>query len=167
MIMFDRDYSLRGKHATYVKYLDDTGVFDRYIDTYMIGAVMGFLHNRPVCIDTTSTDRANILTEQFAREKLNCEFIYRLVMLLDETRGLTLEQRIDRAFRDDADKEKMKENMELFHSYMRGGVEYLYEKFEECVTRDDYINKVYEIVYRFKEDIASKPFDVEVIIKSG
>ena len=52
MIMFDRDYQIRGKHATYSKYLvkhkDNTGapIFNRFIDIYMIGAIMGFMHGK-------------------------------------------------------------------------------------------------------------------------
>ena len=41
--MFENDYALFGKHATYVKFLkDEAKVFNRYIDVYMNGAIMGF-----------------------------------------------------------------------------------------------------------------------------
>lgn len=169
--MFERDYQLKGKHATYAKHLRDTaGVFKRHIDIYMIGAIMGFLHGRHVPEDNTNPDNVNILADVIIREKAKCEFIYRMLMLLDETTGLTLEQRADRAFRDDADEQAMIKNMDLFNAYMRGGIEFLYEKFsEDCITQDDYINKVFELVHRFKNDIDGKSYEdlIQGIMSNG
>ncbi|MGI6162737.1 MAG: hypothetical protein ACOYEQ_02265 [Bacillota bacterium] len=154
--MFDRDYLLRGKHAQYAQYLRDTAhVFKRHIDIYMIGAIMGFLHGKIVPEDKTTKDDVTIFADVFIREKSRCGFIYRLLMLLDETTDLTLEQRLDRAFRTDSDEEAVTANMDLFNSYVRGGIEYLFEKFStDCITEDDYINTVYNIVEQFKRDIA-------------
>lgn len=185
--MFDRDYRLKGKHAIYAQYLripivtefprnvsgdgsDTAGVFKRHIDIYMIGAIMGFLHGRQSPEDKTTKDDVMIFADAFIREKAKCEFIFRIIMLLDETTVLTLEQRCDRAFRDDTDEQAMAKNMDLFHSYMRGGIEYLYEKFnEDCVTKDDYIDKLYEIVDRFSYDINGRSYEdlIQGIITNG
>lgn len=156
--MFENDCTLVGKHATYVKFLkDEAKVFNRYIDVYMNGAIMGFLYGRKAIRDNTSTDRARVYADAFANEKARCEFIFRLIMVLDETPGYTTEDRVNRAFRDDADgsdTEKNMKNMELFHSYVLGGIEVLYEQFtENCTTRDDYINRIYEVVNNFNEEI--------------
>lgn len=175
--MFDQDYHLKGKHATYAKYIakhpqDNADVFKpfkRQIDVYMIGAIMGFLHGQPEPEDNTTKDYVSMLASVFIREKQKCEFIYRMIMLLDETTGLTLEQRADRAFRDDTDEQAMVKNMYLFNSYVRGGIEYLYDKFKECVTQNDYINKIHEIVNRFKNDIEGKSYEdlIQGIITNG
>lgn len=46
------------------------------------------------------------------------------------------------------------ENMELFNSCVRGGIEWLYEQFtEETTTKDDYIAKIYEIVDSFNNEL--------------
>ncbi|KIL37315.1 hypothetical protein SD71_01060 [Cohnella kolymensis] len=137
--MFERDYDLKGKHASYVKYLvNNAKVFKRYIDVYMVGSVMGILHGRKATKDSSVSDEASIFAGAFNTERLKCEFLYRLIMLLDETPGLTEEQRVDRAFRvDDSMPDALKENMDLFHSYVFGGIEVLYEKYEDCTTTDD------------------------------
>ena len=58
--MFENDYTINGKHATYLKFLakkntkDDNDsdnptaarLFDRYIDVYMNAAVWGLLYSR-------------------------------------------------------------------------------------------------------------------------
>lgn len=156
--MFDHDVSIVGKHATYIKFLvNDAKIFKRYIDVYMNGAIFGFLYGRISERDTQSSDRANILAGAFITERERCDFIYRLIMLLDETSNKTMEQRVDRAFRDDAkgdDSENQILNMKLFNSYILGGIEVMYEKFTaDCTTKEDYINRIYEIVTSFKEEI--------------
>ena len=111
--MFENDYTINGKHATYLKFLakknsrDDQSpdnptaarLFERYIDVYMNAAVFGLLYSRTAKRDTTSDDRARVYADAFANERENCIFLYRMVMLLDKTTELTSEERIDRAFR--------------------------------------------------------------------
>lgn len=166
--MFDRDFQIRGKHATYAKHLvkhkDNTGfpIFNRYIDIYMIGAIMGFLHGRQAFEDSTVKDDVSILASTVIAEKDKLQFIYRLIMLLDTTSGLTLEERINRAFRDDTNKEAVANNMKLFHSYVCGGIEFLYEKFEDCVTKDDYVDRIFEIVNRVMSDIDSNSYEAAI-----
>ena len=46
--MFEGDYTINGKHATYIKYLvNDVKAFDRYIDVYMTGAALGAGYHQP------------------------------------------------------------------------------------------------------------------------
>lgn len=170
--MFDNDYTINGIHATHLKFLvNEAKVFERYIDVYMNAAVIGFLHGRAEKKDNSSQDRARIYADAFSNEKLYCDFIYRLIMLLDETTELTTQQRLDRAFRHDSQKENEKtaaikdQNMELFNSYVLGGIEGLYEQFTNGSTsREDYINKIYDITASFKEEIEG--IDYETKLKS-
>ena len=159
--MFDRDQELQGRHATYTKFLcNDKKVFKRYIDVYMVGAVMGILHARQAEIDKSFDDDARIFAAQFANERLKCEFIYQLIMLLDQTDPVPDEQRLDRAFRvDDSTPAGLAQNMDLFHRYVRGGIDVLHEMFEECTTDDDYITKMSEIVTSFDKDVNGHSYD--------
>lgn len=169
--MFENDYSITGKHATYLKFLakknskdDDSPdnpiaakLFDRYIDVYMNAAVFGLLYARTAKRDTGSDDRARVYADAFANERDNCVFLYRMVMLLDKSIELTPEERVDRAFRYDALPEKteeFKQNMELFNDYVRGGIEVMYEQFTDgCQTQDDYLSKTYEVMTTFKNEL--------------
>ena len=94
--MFENDYTINGKHATYLKFLakknarDDQSpdnptaarLFERYIDVYMNAAVFGLLYNRTAKRDNSSDDRARVYADAFANERENCIFLYRMVMLL-------------------------------------------------------------------------------------
>lgn len=159
--MFDKDFEFRGKHATYTKFLcNEARVFRRYIDVYMLSSVIGFLYGSPKDRDASTSDNASILAGVFANERPNCEFLYRLIMLLDDTSALSNGEKIERAFRiDDASPDALKLNMELFHRYVYGGVEVLYEKFEDCITRDDYIDKIHEIVKQFEKETSGGSYD--------
>ncbi len=169
--MFENDYTINGKHATYLKFLakknsrDEqnsdnptaTRLFERYIDVYMNAAVFGLLYNRKAKRDTTSDDRARIYADAFANERENCIFLYRMVMLLDKSTERTPNERVNMAFRYDTQPDKaeeFKQNLELFHDYVRGGIEVMYEQFTDgCQTQDDYLSKTYEVMTTFKKEI--------------
>ena len=55
--MFEGDYTIYGKHATYIKYLvNDAKAFKRYIDVYMTGAMLGILYDkRSIASDSTDS----------------------------------------------------------------------------------------------------------------
>lgn len=163
--MFDRTFQIKGTHATYWKRLcktttDKVGpnegaqfkIFERYIDAYMVAPILGCLYNRKGSKDLPDSEdvaamQANILINN--QKKLL--YIYRLIMLTEKSSDLTEEQRIDRAFKTDSDEEIVKSNMQIFHDYFLGGLEILYDVFvNNCITDDDYINKIYEFVDRFK-----------------
>lgn len=169
--MFENDYTINGKHATYLKFLakknsrDDQGpdnptaarLFERYIDVYMNAAIWGLLYSRMADRDNTSDDRARIYADAFSNERENCVFLYRMVILLDKSVDLSPEERVDRAFRYDTQPEKaeqFKQNMDVFNAYVRGGIELMYEQFTDgCTTRDDYLNKTYEVMTTFKKEL--------------
>lgn len=84
-------------------------------------------------------------------------------MLLDKISDISPTERVNRAFRYDSDKDKeaeFRDNMELFHSYVRGGIEQMYEDFTAgCSTREDYLNRVYEIMSDFKNEIEGHSYE--------
>lgn len=175
--MFENDYTINGKHATYLKYLvNEAKVFLRYIDVFMNAALVGFLYGRSEQRDTSSQDRARIYADAFSTEKRQCDFIYRLIMLLDNNDNLTHTERLDRAFRNDTqlntDETKAKHyiDMQMFYSYVFGGIEVLYEQFTSGASnREDYINKIYDITANFKEEIEGISYEdkLKELVKSN
>ena len=156
--MFEKDYSIKGKHATYMKTLaaKDSGLYERNIDVYMNGAIFGLLFNRCVPRDTDSSDSTNILAEVFSNCRSECVFLYRLVMLLEKQTGLDDKKRVDRAFRDDADEsraDQLKENLELFNGYVRGGIEVMYERFIlGGNVKEEYLEKALDFMDDFYDE---------------
>lgn len=169
--MFEKDVEIRGVHATYIKHLatskESDGVFLRYIDVYLFGAILGLLHNRKGQEDISSSkDTARIFTEVFLKEKSKCDFLYRLIMLHDNADKYAKEDRLNKTFRDDAKEEAAKHNISIFHSYVLGGIEFLYEKFQDYTTKDDMVDSIYNFVNKFYEDNHVPETDIDDKIKS-
>ena len=185
--MFDNAYTFTGKHAYYVRYLcgldasgyktktniesggDRLKIFETYRDVYVLAPVLGFIFNRKSgrskSLDELKLelngdiqiDDAVIRQDAMKNVYSELEFIYRLIMLLDESNGNSVGDRISRAFRDDATEDKnnrVEENMVMFDSYVLGGVEILYEKLTEgCTSKEDYIDRIFGFVEEFQKDI--------------
>jgi hypothetical protein len=150
---------IKGKHATYAKFLCATSskkdkenerrpadVFDRIVDIYMIAPIVGLVTGLKSPEDTESADETRIFAEAVIKEKANLEYIFRLTMLVDNSQQLTADEKISRAFR--SENEELRLN--LFNSYVRGGIEWLYDNFTNgATTHDEYIAKINEIVSNF------------------
>ena len=164
--LFEGDVTITGIHATYIKYLVNVAkLYNDYIDVYMNAAVFGYLYSKKAPKDNDSTDRARIYSDAFSTHRVECVFLYRLVILLDEA-NLSTEERIDRAFRYDSNPDKEEEllaNLELFNSYVRGGVEYMYELYTTgCTSQDDYIRSAFEACRNFKDSIDGVSYDEKI-----
>lgn len=160
--MFDKQYRFRGIHAVRVDALtsvfDDTfsaKLFDRNVDVYTNAPLVGFLYNRRADVDDTRNPETNQIYNQnvmgdrvmYSQEELM--FNFRLIMLLDKDFEPDEEKRINKAFRcvgeDQADEER-------FDSYVRGGVDLLYEKLiEGASSPEDYVNNLYDFIEEFKD----------------
>ena len=161
--MFDGDIKITGKHAAYIKFLASksvqlnknipcAGVFKRYIDVYIAGITIGLVKNLKSLVDNSVEDSANILASAVINEQSKLKILYRIMNLIDDT-SLTSDERIDLAFRYDADEEHIKKGMELFNSYARGGIEWIYDEItQNAVTNDDYLEKLANLVKDFSQD---------------
>ncbi len=165
--MFENDIRITGKHAMYMKYLSNKAkIYERYIDVYMNGAIIGFLYGRRSEKDNDIDDNANILASTLANERLKCDFIYRLIMLLDETTGHSVDERINRAFKDVSigrEDESVGSNMKLFDSYVLGGIEVLYDIYANgCETVEDRTKKVYKVVKNFNDELEASSLNEKI-----
>ena len=164
--MFEHDVIITGTHSKYIKILkDETGLFERNLDVYMLAPILGFINNRKGKKNNEDKAKTTIQAQQFSEVKDDCELVYRLIMLLDDE-TLEKEERLNRAFRYDSDENKKDEftrNMEVYDSYVLGGIEYMYEVFAYgCVKIDDYIERIYQTVRDFKEDCANIDYEEEI-----
>lgn len=149
--MFKNNIAIHGKHAYYMTELDKNRIFNRLLDIYVNAPVVGFFYNRKGVEDKSVPHqdlKKSIFTEQINQEEETLKFIFRLIMLLENSKEINLDERVTRAFRDDSLKnESHKQNMKLFHSYVLGGIEVLYEKIiEKGATEQDYIKNAYEFM---------------------
>lgn len=162
--MFDKPYILKGKHATYIRFLSaqtknndknakGAFVIKTAVQIYAIAPLIGLAYKIMVSEDRESNDEYTIFGDAVINHQKELDFAYRLVMLTDNSTGLTDDEKISRAFKEDEEIDKLSSNLELFHQYMRGGIEWLYEQFTDgATTKENYLEKICEVVHLYKED---------------
>lgn len=179
--MFDKDMQIRGKYATYWKALTQLPgnavetsknfkIFENYIYVYMVAPIIGLLNGRKGQYDPAddSKDTAGMLAEIQIKNASKLKYIYRLITLVDDSEGLSDEEKINRAFRENSNEESVKKGMELYTAYFFGGLEVLYETFVlGCITEDDYIRKMFDFVSEFKDEqsIDDLTVDIESLLR--
>lgn len=100
----------------------------RLVDLYAIAAVIGLRIKRRLPDERVGDDKKRtIQMMQLTDAYQTLAPIMKLVLMLDESRGLSEEGRIRSAFRVPETREEHDQGMELFNSYARGGIEYMYE----------------------------------------
>lgn len=101
--------------------------FKRLVDLYAIAAIVGFRIGRKEENDP-SEEKRTIQLKQLNENYNVLMPIMRLILILDVSRGRSVEERVDEAFRNPENEETYRKNMDLFNSYARGGIHYLYEQ---------------------------------------
>jgi len=156
-MMFDKEYSFRGKHAEHVIKLTAEydnkhhKLFQTNYDVYAIAPIVGFLYQRKAELDKSTDEVTKVFGDKMMKEKQNLLFNYRLIMLLDEKHEHDFNKRIDKAFRD-YETEKAIPDEELYEDYVRGGVEVLFEKLiQPASNAEDYLKNLYDFMEEFDE----------------
>lgn len=160
--MFDKQYRFRGRHAARVDELTSifdsdskAKLFERNVDVYANAPLVGFLYGRTAEPDdarnpeTNQVYNQNVMGDRVIYSQEELLFNFRLIMLLDKEYEPDEDVRINKAFRhmgeDPADEAR-------FDSYVRGGVDVLYEKLIEGVSSpDEYVMRLYDFVEEFQE----------------
>lgn len=126
---------LNGKFARYAdamwkqNKIEDESRFVKLLDLYAISAIIGFRAGIKLPDDKMGTDKRTIQLDQIAGNYKRFYTIMQVILLLDDSRGLTPDEKARMAFDTNPKSERIySENMELFHSYARGGLEYIYNK---------------------------------------
>lgn len=165
--MFDKQYRFKGRHALRVDQL--TGVFDelskaklidRNVDVYANAPLIGFLYGRTADLDDTKNSETgqvynqNVMGDRVIYSGDELQYNFWLIMLLDANYEPDEEKRIDKDFRhygqDPADEER-------FDSYVRGGIDVLYEKLVEGEnTPEAFANRLYEFIDEFNDRFNSE-----------
>lgn len=110
----------------------------RLVDLYAIAAVVGLRINRRLEDDKKDPDdKRTVQLMQLTDAYQTLSTIMKLVLILDESRNLSDEERVRSAFRIPETREEHDANMELFNSYARGGIEYMYQQLVLRVTDVD------------------------------
>jgi hypothetical protein len=157
-MLFQGQYRFFGTHAERVRKLisefdrEKHKLFAYAHEIYQLAPIVGFLYNRKSKMNREGGLDTSIFPEQISSYKDVFQFNYQLIMLLDENHEADFDKRVDKAFRFYGT-EKALPDEELYESYVRGGVDVLYEKLiEPSKLPEDYVKNLYE----FMEDFESR-----------
>lgn len=130
---FKKEFQFSGRHAKmagelWVSNDYEHTYFKRLIDLYLMAAVVGFRVDRKAPADYSPVAPKSIFTEQMLRAKEDLDFIMQMMIMLENKGSMTAEEAVKKAFRGAASKEEFDYYQEMFHSYVRGGLEELYER---------------------------------------
>ena len=155
---FANEIEYNGKYATIARRLkEDLGLFPTLREVYVTAAILGFLHGRKETEDTTDkVAEASIFPAELNSRKADLRLIYRIMMLVEDEPSFSIDDYMNRAFRDDADTEhpeNLKRNMAVFNSYACGGLEVMDEKFGALSNADEIADALYDFVHGFAVEI--------------
>lgn len=173
--MFDRDYTFKGRHSNIVTKLTSEidgetnfKIFERNIDVLIISAIIGYLYGRMSNKDdsglVTSDNVKKINFDQINKESNTLNYNYELIMLLHEKNTVSIEERLNRAFRYEDGSDEKKQCFAIFEKYVLGGIDILNEKIlVDANNVDDYINNLYNFLNEYNERYNSNITDNEII----
>ncbi len=141
--------TIHGRFARYVdamwkqNELTEDSRFERLLDLYAVAAAIGIKERILLDEDNLTDEKRTIQVEQIAKEYRRFYSLLQVIILLDESRGLSPQDKARMAFESSPKDENIyRENMELFHKYARGGIEFLYNK---LVARNVEIDDEFEV----------------------
>jgi|LSQX01.3.fsa_nt_gb hypothetical protein len=156
-MLFQGQYRFWGTHADRVKRLTaefDTGkhkLFRTVHEVFQLAPIVGFLNKRKADLNRDVPGDISIFDAEMSRHRDVFQFNYQLIMLLDADYEADFNARVDKAFKYYGT-DKAKPDEELYESYVRGGVDVLYEKLiEPSNSPDDYTKNLYEFMEDFEK----------------
>ncbi len=148
MVFWEQAYRMNGNLAAKVAMLskDDLFIvgdnkyyfFNRYIDVIECGAIIGIINFNEqekfnegleaLKEEEPQEANAEIPIKTMLSEQSKLKILFRIIMLNEKIRGLSLQERTDHAFRNEMKAAIQSENEELFNNFVALGVNLLYNK---------------------------------------
>lgn len=168
--MFDKQYRFTGTHAQMVNDLtavfdesSNSKLFERNLDVYMNAPLVGFIYKRKGIKNSDSKIKdQNVFPEQLINNSDTLEYVFRLILLLDDEYEPDKEARLDKAFKFFGKDER---DLSLFDEYVLGGVEFFHEKLIQNSNKPaDYVDHLFDFLEDFNE-IVNKDITSEDVVK--
>lgn len=142
-------YAFTGTHASRVKELVSFGFFPRNLDVLLVAPIVGFEYGVRAAKNNQDDDDTKIFLEQLQKADSRLELNYKTIMLLDKEHEPDEETRIKKAFQVSPE-ERSQSDLDRYEEYVRGGVDFLYEKIIGTGnTPDERVRELYDLVDSF------------------
>jgi hypothetical protein len=128
------DMVFTGKHKEYIDRLwiqnkIQESYFKRLVDLYAVSAIVGFKIGFRVPEEKDDSGlKRTVQVKQLVDDYQTLSTIMKIILIMDNSRNIPMDKKLDSAFAFPTDEKTYRDNMELFNSYSRGGIEYIYEQ---------------------------------------
>lgn len=161
---FNKEYVFKGKHAKYVIELKDV-LFDRNVDVLMLAPIVGMAYNRKGYVDNSIPETTKVFSDVMINNQNRILFNFRLCVLT--SLEMSIEEKKDLAFKfytgdDDNHTDLFNKGINIYNSYVLGGVEILYENMlqgnklyngnpEDIKYMNDMVKNIVEFIDNYKD----------------
>lgn len=150
MSFFDQEYRFFGPHAQKVQELVSNEFFESYIEILLVAGLVGKSQNQTSPLEKgqgTSVAKIHIDTIFSRQRQLEHEFM--LVMLSDIHSDDNFSEQAELLFRMQQPSESQ---WETFNSYVRGGIDYLYDKLlaSTSTAPKDQLNAIVDLLHEYR-----------------
>lgn len=152
MTLWNQPYHAKGTFAAEIKLLAKPNLFtfdnkkyfffNRYIDVVECGAIIGFrqYNDKEKFHQALATysekddidDLAEIPLITIMNEQSKIKFLFRMIMINERIRDLSLKDKTDNAFRNECNETIQIENEKLFNNFVKLGVRILYDEVKKA-----------------------------------
>ena len=146
-----------GRHGAALYDLKDKRYFERYVDVMAVAPIIGFAYGRMSELDHADLDDPGRQAPATQISKVNhqLEIDYKLIMLLDDDYEPNFDERLKKAFIVEP-LDRSPEDLEHFESYLRGGIDYLYENIiAEGNTLDNQLIELEDLLNSYSDRFCS------------
>ena len=126
--MFTENFYLKGRYAEIVtKLTNPVSDNNKFVffklnkDLLKLAPILGLIYNKKGQKESGGETKV-VNVEQILSIKDDLLFAYYTIMLYSDKKNLTIEERLDKTFREISDKQKVEKNLELFDQYLFGGL---------------------------------------------
>ena len=151
--MLDSEYRFQGTHAEKAIKLsepyNDKGdrILPRTVDLMMLAPIVGFLYQKRPVVDKSNDKERKVFVGQLVTNKADIMYVFSTIMLLDKEYEPDVQKRVEKAFSGN----NTKEDEERFNSYMRGGVDIIYDKIMgDNALPKDYLTRFFDFLDEMK-----------------
>lgn len=158
------EHRFYGIHAQRADELKNLGFFDRLIDVLAVAPIVGFEYGRRSDKDNTEGIQPKAMfLAQLQKVDSQLEMNYKTIMLLDNDYQPDEAMRFRKAFQVAPDK-RDEADLERYESYVRGGIDFLYEKLVGSEnTPYERLIELHDLVESFSDRYSSDSYEYKTV----
>ena len=156
-----------GETANKMRFLrDETNLFNRFLDVYIAGGVVGMLFNKTGKNKQNKND-ATIFASTIANEGMRIKYFSSLAFIIDNNdleEDVLLKKAFADWFSEDYEEDTENNKYKLFKSYSIGGIDILYDEIIGDSTSDEsYMKNFYKFIKKIEEEKVDNSTDRAIL----